>query len=74
MTKFLFKHFKNYPSKGFAIGIADRELFGLRTFGLWFGYGKPIWIKPKILYEFNKGKIKIGFGWFYWCVQLQTVN
>lgn len=63
--RFLFRRSK--VERGFVIAT---RLFDY-TCAVWFGYGKPVWWKPRF---FGRGESKYGFGlgWLLLCFSIQV--
>lgn len=68
MRKFLCIHTKK-PETGFAIGVR----LGDWVYGVWLGYGKPIWWKPRFIDRGN-AHYGIGFGWLFLCFRVQIIK
>jgi len=55
------------PERGFVFAIGWKQ----HSIGLWIGYGKPIWWKPRLI---GRGSAKYGFGagWLALCCRIQV--
>lgn len=66
MKRFLFRYHSESPA-GFVIYFR----LGHYGYGIWLGYGKPVWWKPRLIGR-GKADYGFGFGWLLLCCRVQV--
>jgi len=62
-----------YQSKDEENGLVLGLLIGNYIFGLWMGFGLPVWWLPSLLWKTNKNaKFDLGVGWLLLCMRFQV--